>query len=338
MKGKDLMGGKVSIIVPVYNAENTIDRCVASLCAQSYNNLEIILINDGSKDNSLRKLMQWQAIDSRIIVVSQENQGAACARNKGLDRATGEFISFVDADDEVAPLIYEKMVKASEQMDADIVSASILEKYDGGITEERKNDENWPVLSGTEAACAMLCYEGGIRTVVWDKLYRAEILEDIRFEKGYVFAEDTLLNYQAFMKCRRYYRISYVGYTYDHTESTVTKGAYRSTLLSNIYVAQTIKELCSRNDSLQKMEKAQLYDAVMYYCITITRQVFYNLMLKGHHNKEDAADYAYLRNWAKSLDKAFLRKNLSPKDYMQWLLYVYCPRGFLIAHKLNHMR
>jgi glycosyltransferase involved in cell wall biosynthesis len=90
---------KISIIIPVYNAEQTIDRCLDSVCGQTYTNLEIILVNDGSSDHSLEKLERWKQQDNRIIVISQDNSGSAIARNKGLYVATGDYIGFVDADD-----------------------------------------------------------------------------------------------------------------------------------------------------------------------------------------------------------------------------------------------
>lgn len=328
----------ISVIIPAYNAERTIDRCLTSICNQSYSALEIIVVNDGSKDGTLEKLWQWKAKDSRILVFDQENRGLAGARNTGMDHANGQYIAFVDADDEVGPLLYEKLIAAAQAQNADIVSVAIEEKYNGGVIEVRENDENWPVISGIAAACAMLRYEGGIRTVVWDKLYRSELLKDIRFKKAAGTAEDTMMNFYVFLKCRRYFRIPYIGYTYDHTESQLTAGGYRSSSMGAIYVAEKIRKTCMGADAdLHITEEArQLQEAAMQYCVTITRQIFQILLLTGDYKGKDAEDYRHLKAWAQSLDQAFVKKYLSAKDYLQWKLYLHCPQGFLLAHKIHH--
>lgn len=329
----------ISVIIPAYNAEGTIDRCLAGICGQSYPNLEIIVVNDGSKDGTLEKLRQWQARDSRIVIFDQENRGQAGARNTGLDHAHGRYITFADADDEVAPLLYEKLIDAAQSQDADIVSAAIEERYRGRAPVLRENDPDLPVISGIAAACAMLRFEGGIRTVVWDKLYRCELLKEARFEKAAGTAEDTLMNFSVFLKCRRYYRIPYVGYTYDHTQSQLTAGGYRHTKMGAIFVAGKIRAVCMQaRDHLQATEQElrQFQDACMQYCVTITRSVFQTLLLRGDYKGRDAQDYRELSAWAKSLDQAFVKEYLSAKDYLQWKLYLHCPRGFLLAHKLHH--
>lgn len=273
-------------------------------------------------------------------MLDRENQGAASARNTGIDHANGQYIAFVDADNEAAPLLYEKLIAAAREQDADIVSSAIAEKYDGDVIILWKNEENLPVISGIAAACAMLRYEGGIRTVIWDKLYRSDLLKNIRFEKGYVYAEDTLLNFCALLKCKRYFRISYIGYTYDHTESQVTAKGFRSSNLSNIYAAEKIRKICTDQSAdlhIAAEEARQLWEAGMQFCVTITRQVFYGLLLTGDYKGKNAEDYRRLKAWAQSLDQGFVKKCLSAKDYLQWILYLHCHKGFLLVHKIHHV-
>ena len=112
---------KISIIIPVYNAEKYISRCLDSVITQDYTNLEIICINDGSKDKSLAILQDYAQKDSRIIVISQSNQGAASARNYGLSVATGKYISFIDADDWVRADYLESLYKLQKSESADMV-------------------------------------------------------------------------------------------------------------------------------------------------------------------------------------------------------------------------
>ena len=112
---------KVSVIVPVYNAEKYLNRCIESIITQSYNNLEIILVNDGSTDNSLLVCEEYLKKDDRIKLITQENRGAGLARNKGLQNATGKYAVFVDSDDYLHNTAIEKCVNAQNKTNADLV-------------------------------------------------------------------------------------------------------------------------------------------------------------------------------------------------------------------------
>ena len=115
-----MMEKLVSVIIPAYNIERYISRCLDSIMAQTYNNLEIIVIDDGSKDQTAEILDDYQKRDSRIIVVHKENGGVSSARNNGLDIATGDYISFVDGDDLIESNMYEILVKILEKEKTDI--------------------------------------------------------------------------------------------------------------------------------------------------------------------------------------------------------------------------
>ena len=111
----------ISVIVPVYNAENYIDKCVESLVNQTYKNLEIILVNDGSTDSSGTKCDEWAKKDSRIKVIHKENGGVSSARNAGLDVAEGAYVAFVDSDDSLKTTAYEKSVSEIQQHNLDLL-------------------------------------------------------------------------------------------------------------------------------------------------------------------------------------------------------------------------
>lgn len=122
MSGKATMEPIVSVIVPVYNAEPYLERCVTSVLNQSYRSLELILVDDGSSDNSLRICEEYRRQDKRVILHHQENQGVSSARNAGMLLASGEYLTFVDADDALAPNAMETAVKLFKQHDADVVN------------------------------------------------------------------------------------------------------------------------------------------------------------------------------------------------------------------------
>lgn len=326
----------ISVIIPVYNSEKTLNRCLESICGQSYFNLEIICVNDGSTDSSSDIIREWQKKDNRIICLYQENRGVAAARNLGLSSFRGQYFAFVDADDMLEPLMYEKLYEAINDQDADIAVAAIREIYFGDRIEVRNNNERLckEYLSGTDILCSMLRYEGGIRTVVWDKLYRASLLGDVRFDENCAFGEDALFNFEAMIRCNKCCRISYIGYTYDHRFSQVTGKKYGSSKMSNVYVCRKIIEYCKMGGQLS----LELQNAADQFAVGIYRQLFYQLLLEREWKKQHNNDYTEIKKAAKDIDSRLVRKFLSPADYVQWLIYCYAPDLFCLIHKIHHLQ
>ena len=122
----------ISVIVPIYNVEKYLDRCVQSIVSQTYRNLEIILVDDGAQDNSPAMCDAWAAKDSRIRVIHKENGGAGSARNAGLEVMRGSWFTFVDSDDYVAPQMYQRLA-AHITDDVDIIECDMAETYDDGF-------------------------------------------------------------------------------------------------------------------------------------------------------------------------------------------------------------
>lgn len=119
----------ISIIIPVYNAEPFLDKTIQSILSQTYKNFQLILIDDGSKDNSLQICYRYQREDSRILVLSQENAGSSAARNYGLIKATGDYIMFVDADDCIEENMLEELVKIAKEKNPDIVMCGLYKNF-----------------------------------------------------------------------------------------------------------------------------------------------------------------------------------------------------------------
>ena len=127
----------VSIVIPVYNAEKYLDKCIKSILDQTYSELDIILVNDGSTDTSPDICRKYQMMDSRINVVSQDNKGVSCARKTGLLHAKGQLVGFVDNDDWIEPDMYEQMVLIYEKYHAELISTGIFRDYE----DSRRNKE-----------------------------------------------------------------------------------------------------------------------------------------------------------------------------------------------------
>ena len=149
---------KISIVVPVYNAECYLGQCIESIISQSYRNLEIILVNDGSTDHSSEICRHYVGVDDRIVVVDQKNQGVVRARQSGVEAATGDFIGWVDADDWIEPEYIEKLAELQKESEADIVAVAHYHDI-GGDSRLIKNGVDAGVY-GVEQLLPVMLYTG----------------------------------------------------------------------------------------------------------------------------------------------------------------------------------
>lgn len=183
------MDGKISIIIPVYNAEKTLERCITSLMGQTYENIEIILVNDGSQDHSLQICHHFAAQDNRIIVADKQNGGVSSARNAGLDIASGKFVMFCDSDDWAAPTWCSTM--ASKFQKDNLLMCQFLEWHDGDEIEEE-------VDNGTETIerrAFLKLYSEGIGSPT-TKIYDFSVIAEnnLRFPEELFLGEDLVFN------------------------------------------------------------------------------------------------------------------------------------------------
>lgn len=194
---------RYSVIIPVYNAEKTLDRCLSSLCAQDYPDAELLLIDDGSTDSSAAICRTWAGYDLRVRFLQKGNGGVSSARNLGLDQARGEYVLFVDSDDYVQPGYFSRL----DAMDPDGRYDYLLFPYYrfDGLRETKRE---LPVFASRDPARVepMLAHAYGRKWInaPWNKRYRRCILEenDIRFHTDLPIAEDTLFNLHYLLRCR----------------------------------------------------------------------------------------------------------------------------------------
>lgn len=179
---------KVSIIVPVYNVEEYLKQCLDSIVNQTLKEIEIICINDGSTDNSLKILQEYQKIDKRIVIINKKNEGLSASRNIGLEKASGEFIGFVDSDDYLEKNFYEVLYNCAKKYSCDIACANIVrftknKKYNKLIYKKQKYSFN-PDEKNKLAGIPQNNY-------VWNKIYnRKKIIEkDVKFPYGRVYED-----------------------------------------------------------------------------------------------------------------------------------------------------
>ncbi len=158
---------KISVIVPVYNMELYLDRCLKSIINNSYKNLEIICVNDGSTDTSLKILEKYKKEDSRIIIINQKNRGVSAARNAGMDIATGKYISFVDSDDMIHSKFFACLMSIMVKFDADITI--------GGYSRELKNETEQGIVTESLSR-AQFMQRRDCKTLIWGRIYKKNII------------------------------------------------------------------------------------------------------------------------------------------------------------------
>lgn len=209
----------ISIIVPVYDVEKYIDRCLYSLVEQSYKNIQILVINDGTRDNSMSIVNAYSKKDSRIEIYNKENGGLSDARNFAFDYVNGQFICFVDSDDWVEKDYIQKLV---QQFDIDSeIDISMLD-FDYCYDAQIKNREYKlrDVVLEQSDALMKLCKGKEITNHVWNKMYKRKLFEKIRFEKGRKY-EDIYIMHLLFGSSRKISCSSFIGYHYYMREGSI---------------------------------------------------------------------------------------------------------------------
>ena len=215
---------KISVIVPVYNVEKYLPRCVDSILAQTYENLEVILVDDGAKDNSAAICDAYAAKDSRVQVLHKENGGLSSARNAGLETATGAYIAFVDSDDWIEPDAYAHLMHLMENYQVKLVCGG---RYDvNGKTGEKTvglcpKEEG--VISAEELVGRIFLWDG-CDSSACDKLYHRSLLENFRFPEGKV-CEDVPVTYRIVLQAGQAALSDRPFYNYYHRSGSISKAS-----------------------------------------------------------------------------------------------------------------
>ena len=211
--------GVISVIVPVYRVEAYLEECIESILAQTYRELEIILVDDGSPDRCGAICDRYAREDRRIRVIHQPNAGAAAARNAGLRIASGEYITFVDGDDYLEPDACGRMAEAMEAQHGDIVHSGFRLVYQNGAVDCPGADR---VCRFTAEAYLRYFLQDWTCALCWNKLFRRSVLEDVFFEEGHLI-DDEFFTYQAAMKAGSVLLIPALTCNYRQRASSVMK-------------------------------------------------------------------------------------------------------------------
>lgn len=214
---------KISVIVPVYNVAPFLDQCISSILRQTYTNLEIILVDDGSTDKSGKMCDKIALSDSRIKVIHKLNGGLSDARNAGLAIASGQYIGFVDSDDWISKDMYEKLYKHLYKTQSDISACGVEMFWPDNVTKPLTSKYD-KILENKEAMEAIIC-ERELKQPVWYKLYKSELIKECLFEKG-KYHEDVFWSYQVIAKAKRICVFSELLYHYRQRNNSIMGNEY----------------------------------------------------------------------------------------------------------------
>lgn len=238
------MEEKISVIVPVYNRESVIADCVTSILNQTHKNFEVLLINDGSTDNSEKVISSIKSRDERIFAYTKTNGGASSARNYGLERITGEYVAFIDCDDTVEPGFLKTLYQNAINCSAKLSACGMRLIKNGRCISAHRNAE-FKRFNHLQAIAALLS-EKYILFSPCDKLYHRSLFETVRFEEG-VLHEDVLFTYQILKLCDKAVCETKPLYNYNLHGDSVTGSAFSEKHLYDITAREKIAADVEKN-------------------------------------------------------------------------------------------
>ncbi|MDI9241556.1 glycosyltransferase [Fusibacillus kribbianus] len=254
----------ISVIVPVYKVEKYLDRCVESIIGQTYSNLEVILVDDGSPDHCPAMCDAWAKKDSRIKVIHKKNGGLSDARNAGMEVSNGDLIGFVDSDDWIAPDMYQCLYEIMKADNSDISACGVKMVWENGTASRMLTESGNCVLSKEEAMRALI-EESWIKQPVWYKLYNADIIRHISFPVG-KYHEDVFWSYQVIGAAGRVSVIDHVGYYYWQRSGSIMGEAYSLKRLDAIEAMEHRQDYLENNfPALATRARCSLWFSCMYH-------------------------------------------------------------------------
>ena len=315
------MEAKISIIVPVYKVEKYINRCLDSILNQSYKNLEIILVDDGSPDRCGEVCKEYAKKDSRIRVIHKENGGLSDARNFGMKYITGEYTLFLDSDDYIEKNCIETLLKVAQENKSDIIQSGFYYDYDTYLLyDDRYYTEDSPIVNlDNNSLMRELVINERVKNFVWGKLYKSELIRDKYFKKGVLF-EDVFWAHNIMKDVKKYTIIHKLLWYYTQREDSIV-GKYSSKNLDILKGLKERKEFLKINypNLLGEINKLIFTTSMLHYNIILKLRDS-NLEIAKKEIKEDI-----LKNYSeiyRSLDNYFLK--------WQLIIFKYIP-------KLNRM-
>lgn len=308
----------ISVIVPVYNTEKYLHKCIDSIIHQSYRNLEIIIVDDGSTDSSPAICDEYKGLDKRVIVIHKKNGGLSSARNAGIDEAHGEYLSFIDSDDYIDQRMLEELYKAVSKIDADISICNYQNVYEDDYDGKRYVN---PKIEG----CSLTPFEAIDKScnlkqvhliVAWNKLYKRSLFRNIRYAEGYIH-EDEIIIHRLYGECEKIAVIPDRLYFYLHRNGSIMSGGFNILDMVKIMSDRVIfyHEKCWRD--FESKEALHLWWYMNEYYLRFD---------KNEENKVRLA--RTLRDFRKALPYLLRCDEISLKEKLSILIFVVSPEMY----------
>lgn len=307
----------ISIIVPVYNCEKYLSKCIESILQQTYTDFELILINDGSQDLSLSICEKYQEVDNRIIVLSHDNCGVAKTRQIGVEVSKGNYITFIDSDDYIEKDFLERLLSELCKANSDIVCCNVY--YRGDISEDitsNKAIENYGEFINDYFEGKFYAY------CIWGKLYKRHLLEDVRF-RDLRYGEDTYYILEVVQCANKIIILDYVGYHYlDNPNGAVRNVVGISLIKDHLVVFQYVLDICVKN-----------YSAfVLKACKLVSHGLLSLISCASVSKKEEQKEAYLIAKEIISKNKDIFREHKINLFFIK--LYLIFPKMVLLAYKI----
>lgn len=312
------MNPLISVIVPIYNVEKYLARCVDSIVNQTYKNLEIILVDDGSPDRCPQMCDDYAKKDSRIKVVHKKNGGLSDARNAGMAVATGEYISFIDSDDYVSDDFFECLLDVMNKENSDIAECSVVKFYEDNRFDEFSDDLSVKTYDTQDAMSALIA-ENPFHQHVWNKLYKTELVKDIPYAVGKL-NEDEFWTYRVFGRANKVARINKTMYYYFQRSSSIMGVGYNIRRLDALEGKANRQKYIENNfPDLSTQAKIDLYGSCMFA---------YQSVLKFMSGADKKKALELIRKYRKMYNLSFDEIKLADKSARKYFYLAKCNFGF----------
>lgn len=324
------MNHKVSVIIPIYKVEKQLHRCINSIIQQTYKNVEIILVNDGSPDNCGKIADDYAQLDPRIKVFHKENGGLSDARNYGMTFVTGKFTLFVDSDDWLDINSIKEMVNMGDKYDVDVVQSSYYYAYNDYLLYDNRyySIEHPPILLDNRTLMLELIRNEKVKNFAWGKLYKTSLIKDIPFKKGVLF-EDVFWAHKVMHKVNRYLILHKPMYFYMQRKDSIVANFSSRNL-------DMIKGLKERHDFIEAFYKELTFES--YKVILKTSLIHYNLLLKyrekdrGSLLRKEINDY--IKEHFQQLKKSVENDKQLRRQLLLFSIHPYFNVVFLLVKRL----
>lgn len=314
----------ISVIIPVYNVEKHIDRCLASVTKQTYANLEIILIDDGSTDDSYLICEKYKKNDNRVKLFHKDNSGVSSARNDGIKYSNGLYIMFLDSDDELDLNVIEILYNDITKTNSDITNCNIKYISSNGIEQIKKLDTG--VYNNEKALSVML----NSYVSPWGRLYKKIILDGIVFKTDIHIGEDLIFVAEAFIRSSKISFIDFCGYKYYTNFESATNSAFSAKKFEHITSRKYAKELiCSKLPDLET--DCDLMILVGYMV------VFHEYSTTSKHEKDKYKDEFNMHiRYIKKMYPSMIKNMKSIKNKILLTSFSFMPELYLMVKKIKN--